>query len=235
MGGHRVNQAWSHHRDHSPESVCPIILSSHLLFYGEIFVLIIIEDLIMPIATKSRLNSAFKQLMSVHWWMAIVYVVLFTTGTFMSQLEREVSFRRDFYDFHKSMGVLSMALLTWRILLLLRVWWKKYTKRVPRFSGMWLKTVVLHISLYVFMWAVPVTGVLLSNSFRPNNVKFFGFVLPDIFPPNSAMADLGRSLHFWLSYSFLAFVVLHTIEQRKVVRANWRRFRQFIKSKLNPV
>lgn len=83
--------------------------------------------------------------------------------------------------------------------------------------------------LYVFMWAVPVSGVLLSNSFRANNVKFFGFVLPDIFPQNQTMEDLGRNLHFWLSYSFLAFVVLHTIEQRKIVRTNWRRFRQFIR------
>lgn len=100
----------------------------------------------MAIATKSRLNSAFKQLMSVHWWMAIADVVLFATGTFMSQLERGVSFRHSFYDFHKSMGVLSMALLIWRILLL-----------------------------------------------------------------------------------------LHTIEQRKVVRANWRRFRQFLQSKFDRV
>jgi cytochrome b561 len=185
--------------------------------------------------TKSRINSAFKQLMSVHWWMATVYVVLFATGTFMSQLERGVSFRHSLFDFHKSMGVLSMALLTWRVLLLLRVWWKKYTKRFPRFSGVWLKTVALHISLYVFMWAVPVSGFLMSNSLRANNVKFFGFVLPDIFPPNSAMRDLGGSLHFWLSYIFLAFVMLHTIDQWKVIRANWRRFRQFLKSKLNPV
>jgi cytochrome b561 len=189
----------------------------------------------MAIATKSRINSAFKQLMSVHWWMAMVYVVLFTTGTFMSQLERGVSFRRDFYDFHKSMGVLSMALLTWRILVLLRVWWKKYTKRFPRFSGLWIRTVILHTSLYVFMWAVPVSGVFLSNSFRPNNVKFFGLVLPDIFPQNPAMKDLGGDLHFWLSYSLLVFVVLHTIDQQKVVRANWRRFRQFLQSQLSSV
>ncbi|WP_309735128.1 cytochrome b/b6 domain-containing protein [Chamaesiphon sp. OTE_75_metabat_556] len=189
----------------------------------------------MAIATKSRLNSAFKQLMSVHWWMAIADVVLFATGTFMSQLERGVSFRHSFYDFHKSMGVLSMALLTWRILLLLRVWWKKYTQRFPKFSWLWLKTLALHISLYVFMWAVPVSGFLLSNSFRANNVKFFGFVLPDIFPQDSAMENLGRNLHFWLSYSLLAFTLLHTIEQRKVVRANWRRFRQFLQSKLDRV
>jgi cytochrome b561 len=187
----------------------------------------------MVIATKSRLNSAFKQLMSVHWWMAIVYFVLFATGTFMSQLERGVSFRRDLYDFHKSIGVLSMALLTWRILLLLQVWWKKYTKRLPKFSLPWLKTLALHISLYIFMWAVPVSGYLLSNSFRANNVKFFGFVLPDIFQQDSAMENLGRNLHFWLSYTFLVFVVLHTIEQRKVVRANWRRLRQFLRSKLD--
>ena len=189
----------------------------------------------MAIATKSRLNSAFKQLMSVHWWMAGVYLVLFTTGTFMSQLEREVSFRDEFYDFHKSMGVLSMALLTWRIFLLLQVWWKKYTKRFPKFTGGWLRTVVLHTSLYVFMWVVPGTGFLLSNSFKSDNVKFFGFLLPDIFPPNRAMVDVGRGLHFWLSYTFLAFVVLHSLEQRKVVRANWRRLGQFLKSKINPV
>jgi cytochrome b561 len=189
----------------------------------------------MPISTKSRINSAFKQLMSVHWWMAMVYVVLFTTGTFMSQLERGVSFRHNFYDFHKSIGIVSMALLTWRILVLLRVWWKKYTKRSPRFSWLWLRTVALHASLYILMWVVPVSGVFLSNSFRVDNVKLFGFLLPNVFPQNSAMADLGRNLHFWLSYSFLAFVVLHTIDQEKVVRANWRRFRQFLKSKLNSV
>jgi cytochrome b561 len=186
-----------------------------------------------PISAKSRLNSAFKQLMSVHWWMATVYVVLFTTGTFMSQLERGVSFRNNFYDFHKSIGILSMALLTWRILVLLRVWWKKYTKRFPRFSWLWARTVTLHTSLYIFMWVVPVSGVFLSNSFREGNVKFFGFLLPDVFPQNSAMADLGRNLHFWLSYSFLAFAVLHTIDQEKVLRANGRRFKQFLKSKLN--
>jgi cytochrome b561 len=188
----------------------------------------------MAIATKFRLNSAFKQLMSVHWWMAGVYLVLFTTGTFMSQLDRQVSFRDGFYDFHKSMGVVSMALLTWRILVLLQVWWKKYTKRFPKLTKHWWQTVALHGSLYVFMWAVPIAGFLLSNSFKANNVKLFGILLPDIFPQNRAMVDVGRSLHFWLSYTFLAFVVLHSIEQRKVVRANWRRLGQFLKSKFNP-
>jgi cytochrome b561 len=186
---------------------------------------------VKSVASKPRSNSAFKRLMSVHWWMAIAYLVLFPVGTFMAQLPREVSFRSSLYDFHKSIGILTMALLTWRILVLLQVWWKKYTKRSPKVSADWIKTVALHSSLYLLMWAVPIAGFLLSNSFKADNVKFFGILLPDIFPQNQAMIEVGRSAHFWLSYTFLAFIVLHGIAQWKVVRANWRRFWGFLKTR----
>ncbi|BAZ41608.1 hypothetical protein NIES4101_75740 [Calothrix sp. NIES-4101] len=183
-------------------------------------------------AKKSRFNSAFKDLMSVHWWMAACYLVIFITGSYMSSLEREVSFRSQLYDFHKSIGVLTMGLLTWRILTLLRVWWRKYTKRTPKLTGEWWRNFALHFSLYLFMWAVPITGFLLSNSFKQNNVKFFGIVLPDIFPQNQAMVDIGRNLHFWLAYTFLAFIILHMLANWKVVRANWKRFTSFMNKKL---
>jgi cytochrome b561 len=166
--------------------------------------------------------------MSVHWVMATLYFVLFATGTFMSQLPREVSFRGSFYDFHKSLGILVMALLSWRILVLLRVWWKKYTKRLPKLSPEWFGKVALHTVLYFFMWVVPVTGYFLSNSFKSGNVKFFGLLMPDVFPQNAANVDLGRDLHFWLGYTFLAFVVLHMVAQWKVMRANWRRLVKFL-------
>ena len=177
---------------------------------------------------KPWFTSAFQRLMSVHWWMAAAYLILFIGGTLMSQLPREVSFRGTMYDIHKSIGVLSMALLTWRIFILIQVWWKKYSKRWPKFSPKWWRTFILHTSLYLFMCAVPIAGFLLSNSFKANNVSFFGLVLPDVFSQNKAMVEVGRGLHFWLAYTFLAFVILHTIAQWKVVRASWRRFQQFL-------
>jgi cytochrome b561 len=182
-------------------------------------------------AAKPRLNSAFKQLMSLHWVMSACYLVLFITGAFMARLPRELFIRGPLYDFHKSVAVLTMALLTWRILTLLRVWWKKYTKRLPKFTKEWYKSFALHVSLYVFMWLVPVAGFLLSNSYKSNIVKFFGIPLPDLFPQNSAMVEVGRSLHFWLAYTFLAFVILHILDQKKVVRANWRRLTNFVGTK----
>jgi cytochrome b561 len=163
--------------------------------------------------------------------MAACYLVLFITGPFMSELPRELFIRNPLYAFHKSVGVLTMAFLTLRILTLLRVWWKKYTKRLPKFTKEWYKNFDLHASLYVFMWLVPVAGFLLSNSIRNNNVPFFGIVVPDMFPKNPAMVEVGRSLHFWLSYTFLAFVILHLLDRKKVVRANWRRWTNFVGTK----
>ena len=182
-------------------------------------------------AAKPRLNSAFKQLMSLHWAMSACYLVQFITGPFMAQLQREFFIRNPLYAFHKSVGVLTMAFLTLRILTLLRVWWKKYTKRLPKFTKEWYKSFALHATLYVFMWLVPVAGFLLSNSIRNKNVPFFGIVVPDMFPKNPAMVEVGRSLHFWLAYTFLAFLILHLLEQKKVVKANWRRLTNFVGTK----
>ena len=173
--------------------------------------------------TKPRKTSAFLQLMSLHWVMYYCYIILFVGGAFMARLSRGTIYRSELYDFHKGLGVFVMALLTLRIFILLKVWWKKYTKKQPKFTGAWLKKVSLHTSLYVFMWVVPVTGFFLSNSFKPNNVKIFGLVLPDIFPQNSDLVDVGRSLHFWFAYTFLGFIVLHIVEQKKVVKAFWHR------------
>jgi cytochrome b561 len=183
------------------------------------------------VSKKPRLNSVFQRLMSIHWWMAGCYLILFVVGTLMAQLPRD-DFRNMLYDFHKSIGVLTVALLTWRILTLIQAMGKKYARRLPKFSPEWLRNFALHTLMYVFMWAVPIAGFLLSNSFRPNNVKFLGLLLPDVFPQNEAMVEVGRALHFWLAYTFLAFIALHLMVQWKVAKANWRRFKGFIKVKV---
>ena len=75
----------------------------------------------------------------------------------------------------------------------------------------------------LFMWAVPISGFFFSNSFKSNNVRFFGITLPDLFPQNSTLVDVGRSIHFWLAYTFGAFIILHAVDQRKVVRGFLKR------------
>ncbi|WOD39788.1 cytochrome b [Nodosilinea sp. E11] len=182
-------------------------------------------------ATKpqSRLNSAFKQLWSMHWWMAACYLVLFVGGFWMVRMSGDAAaLRGNAYTMHKSIGVLTMALLTLRILILQRVWWQKYTRRIPKLTGKWMRTFLLHTAIYVFMLAVPTSGFFLSNSHGSGNVPFFWATLPDVFPKNAAVVGLARDMHFWLAYTFLGCIVLHAVDQQKYVRSLWRRSRQAI-------
>ncbi len=173
---------------------------------------------------KPRMNSGFKRLWSMHWIMAGCYFVLFVAGTVMVRMPEELPLREGTYTLHKSLGALTMALLTWRIFLLQQVWWRKYTRRLPKPTPEWIRTVLLHMFIYVFMLSVPISGFFLSNSYGSGNVPFFWFTtLPDIFPENAAVVELARDLHFWISYTFLGFIVLHIVDQRKVVRSLWRR------------
>jgi cytochrome b561 len=180
-----------------------------------------------PQTKKPKFNSSFQRLMSVHWWMAGLYLILFMGGTFMSRLPRS-EFRGMLYDFHKSIAVVTIILLVWRVATLIQVLLKKYRSRLPKLSNQWVKSFVLHTFIYGFMVGVPITGFFFSNSFRANNVSLFGLVLPDIFPENKDLVQIGRSLHFWLAYTFLALISLHLTSQWKVAKANWRRLVGFI-------
>ncbi|MBC6420325.1 MAG: cytochrome b/b6 domain-containing protein [Hormoscilla sp. SP12CHS1] len=73
------------------------------------------------------------------------------------------------------------------------------------------------------MLAVPLSGWFFSNSYD-KDVAFFGIVLSRLFVVNKGIAEFGRSMHFWLAYSFLAFIVLHAIDQWKLLRATVRRY-----------
>jgi cytochrome b561 len=168
----------------------------------------------------------------MHWWMAGCYSLLWVGGTVMVRLPEDTALQENAYTLHKSIGALTIALLTWRIFILQRVWWRKYTRRLPKFTGNWIRTVVFHSAIYIFMLVVPLSGFYLSNSYQSGNVPFFWLTLPDIFPRNEAVVDLARNLHFWLAYTFFGFIVLHGIDQRKYMRALWRRAANALKKSL---
>jgi cytochrome b561 len=175
-------------------------------------------------APKPRLNSVFKQLMSIHWWMAICYVILLISGQIMEFLQGEVSFRELLFSTHKSFGVLVIFLLVWRLYLLARVWGRKYSKHLPKFTGNWYFKTALHTILYTMMFVVPISGYWLTNAYNAHNISLFGIPMPDIFPVNSVVADRASAIHGRSAKAFAILIFIHIICQHKVVKANWRRF-----------
>jgi cytochrome b561 len=172
---------------------------------------------------KLRLNNVFKQLMSMHWWMAICYLLLFPSGIIMAKLEGKFSYRELLFAAHKSFGVLVLLLLGWRVYLLVRVWGRKYSKHLPELTGNWYFKTGLHTLLYLMMFVVPLSGYWLSNAYQANNISLFGLSMPDIFPVSSDAADRADVAHGTTSKVLAIFILIHSIAQWQVVRANWRR------------
>lgn len=156
--------------------------------------------------------------------MAAFYLVLFASGLYMADLPREVTYRGSLYTFHKTLGVLVMSLLLARISVLLGVVLHKYRRRLPQITPGWWRMFALHTALYTLMLLVPLSGYLFSNA-NAKDVVLFGtnIVLPPLIAADETLAALGRSSHFWLSYTFLALICLHGLEQRKYLRAFLRR------------
>jgi cytochrome b561 len=182
----------------------------------------------MSAVPKPRLNSVFKQLMSIHWWMAGLYLILFFSGITIERLQSEFSARELILAAHKSVGVLVLLLLGWRGYLLVRVWGRKYTKHFPKLTGNWYFKTGLHTLLYVLMFAVPLSGYWLSNAYHANNISLFGIPMPDVFPVDGEAASEAAAAHSRTSKMFAILIVSHFIAQHQVVKANWRRFAAWV-------
>ncbi len=178
----------------------------------------------MRVAKPRRKKTAAQQLWFLHWIMAGFYLLLFAGGAYMTYLPKDVSYRESLHDFHRTLGVIVMSLLLARIFVLLRVLQHKYRRRLPQRTRDWVQTFV-STAQYFFMLLVPLSGYFLLNSTGHDVIIFSSNItLPHLFVKNKELGELGRSLHFWLSYTFLSAVVLHGVDQWKYLRATWRRF-----------
>ncbi|MBM0741231.1 cytochrome b/b6 domain-containing protein [Phormidium sp. CLA17] len=154
--------------------------------------------------------------MLLHWVMAAFVLSLYITGVFVAR-PLQAHFLVQLIPFlHQSFGILFLMLLIARIFLLLRVVSSKYLRRLPKITPAWLQTTILHSSLYFFMLVAPVSGFLLRN-FVGVNTTFFGIHIPPVFALNQNWIELTRSSHFWSSYIFLAFILLHVLTHWRLI------------------
>jgi cytochrome b561 len=174
-----------------------------------------------------RVNSAFKQFRLIHWLMAIAYLILVVLGLLMSKVfntENTLSTHDFLYVLHSSLSVLAIAALSLRIIYLLRISWKKYSRHLPRFTLTWFRAAILHIFLYILMWSVPMSGLWLVNSTGSHNVSLFKLIpVPDIFPANPDNISTAYELHERFAYLIIALSLFHIFEQRKTAMSMWKR------------
>ena len=151
---------------------------------------------------KYSLNSRI-----LHWLMALIIISLLAVGIYMTNfLSKESEYRMDFYNLHKSFGVLVIFLFTLRIVN--RIANKPPTlpesmSKFEKFSAHFA-----HILLYILMIFVPIAGYLMSNSYG-YPVKLFGLEMPFLVQKNFDLAGLYGKLHMYAAYLLIGTIVVH--------------------------
>lgn len=145
----------------------------------------------------------------LHWGMAVVLAVLTAMGLYMVALP-DVGFDREKITLilvHKALGILALMVVA------LRLAWR-IGNALPRLAARlsdWQQVAArfVHLAMYGSMFALPITGWLMSSA-GGFPASFFGlFDLPDLVPLNEARFRMWIAVHRWLAYGLLLLVAIH--------------------------
>ncbi len=144
----------------------------------------------------------------LHWLLALGIVGAFCVGLYMTSLQMSPT-RLKLYNWHKWAGMVILMLSTLRLL-------RRLTHRpppLPATTAAWQRTAanVGHALLYLFFFAVPLTGWAYSSAAGFPIVLFGVLPLPDWVPKDRELAETLKPLHHWLAYGLAATVVLHVL------------------------
>jgi len=167
--------------------------------------------------TPAKYPAALRVL---HWAAAAAFTFLFVTGPIMVDLDKTDPFRRDLFNWHKSVGVIAILLLAVRLAVRLR----SALPPLPSSLQEWEASLAHwgHRGLYALMIATPLVGWADSN-LHDRPVKLFGLALPKLFPTVEGVGGVPGYIHTVLAYTLLGLVALHVgavIKHRYVDRAD---------------
>ncbi|SEO93553.1 cytochrome b [Rhodopseudomonas pseudopalustris] len=151
----------------------------------------------------SRYDS-FTQ--SIHWLTLLAVAIAFGAGLVMEEMPRGPE-KAQLVNLHTSIGVVLMALtairLSWRVA-------APALQPTPGPQLLRLGAKVVHVALYLVLFAIPITGLLMMAA-KGRAVEVFGlFTLPPLMPTDRALAHSLEDVHEVLANLLLCLVGVHT-------------------------
>jgi cytochrome b561 len=141
----------------------------------------------------------------IHWFMAAAIPAMFVLGLWMVTLNYYSPYYQSAPDLHRSVGILLL------ILLVLRFAWRLANARpddadlspLERFAAP-----IVHWGFYVLLFALMVSGYLISSADGRAVAVFDWFSVPSIVE-NKGLEEPAGEVHEILAYLTIALMVLH--------------------------
>ena len=151
-------------------------------------------------------NRYTRTAITLHWAIALLIFTAFPLGVYMHDLPLSPN-KLQLYSYHKWIGV-SIFLLA-----MLRISWRITHRPPPLPSGMpqWEKIAAhaTHYLLYVLIFAIPLSGWLMSSAKGVQTVWFGVLPLPDLVSRNKELGELLKEVHESLNFLLLGLVLAH--------------------------
>jgi cytochrome b561 len=147
----------------------------------------------------------------IHWLSAIIIFSLFAVGYWMVDLTYYSEWYKIAPHWHKSIGLTLFSLTLFRLI------WKNITQS-PDIEGLvWEKVgaKIAHALLYCLLFAVFISGYLISTADGRGIDVFNLFTLPGLGSFIENQEDIAGDVHFYLTYSLIALALLHAVAALK--------------------
>lgn len=142
---------------------------------------------------------------TLHWIMAFLLIGLVALGLYMTRIPISVQ-KLQYFGWHKEFGILALMLVTVRLAFRLSSLTPNLNE-LPSYEIIAARLV--HFLFYIFMFALPITGWLISSA-AGLPVSFFGlFILPTLIAANEANQSFFAEIHEWLAYALIVTFILH--------------------------
>jgi len=163
----------------------------------------------MPAGPNTRYGAVAQ---SLHWIIAALIVTQFILANLADDLPLGAH-KLGLLARHKSVG------MTILMLAILRLFWRLKNPPPALPAGMKLIEILLakltHAAFYVLLFAMPLSGWLMSSA-KNYSVSWFGlFTWPNLIGKNEAAFDFLKETHDLLSGVLLAIAILHILAALK--------------------
>ena len=143
---------------------------------------------------------------SLHWLMAVMLFGLLALGLYMTELPLSPE-KLKLYSWHKWAGVTVFLLLFFRLLWRIKNPPPPLPESMPR--TLQLVAHAGHFGLYALMFAIPLSGWLMSSAKGFQTVYFGVLPIPDLIEKNKELGHLLAEVHETLSWLFIILLVGH--------------------------
>ncbi|PKH26290.1 cytochrome b [Enterobacterales bacterium CwR94] len=149
----------------------------------------------------------------LHWLVALAVYGMFALGLWMVGLGYYDNWYHQAPELHKSIGITLFAVMVIRL-----VW--RFVSPPPKPLSSYspavrYSAIIAHWLLYGVLFAILITGYLISTA-DGEGISVFGlFTVPATLTGAGSQADLAGDVHLWLAWSVVILSVLHGLAALK--------------------